>query len=101
MEDFGAYCFYPANYLARVVATILTGPYNTNSEEIAQLLIARGAAEVVRDAAGLRARVSALLADPAARARIGAAGRACVDSNRGALDKLLALIEPLLDESEA
>jgi len=24
-----------------------------------------------------------------------------VDSNRGALDKLLALIEPLLDESEA
>jgi 3-deoxy-D-manno-octulosonic-acid transferase len=80
---------------------ILTGPYNTNSEEIAQLLIARGAAEVVRDAAGLRARVSALLADPAARARIGAAGRACVDSNRGALDKLLALIEPLLDESEA
>ena len=72
----------------------------TNSEEIAQLLIARGAAEVVRDAAGLRARVSALLADPAARARMGAAGRACVDSNRGALDKLLALIEPLLDESE-
>jgi aerobic carbon-monoxide dehydrogenase large subunit len=27
IEDFGAYCFYPANYLARVVATILTGPY--------------------------------------------------------------------------
>ena len=26
-EDFGAYCFYPANYLARVVALILTGPY--------------------------------------------------------------------------
>lgn len=28
VEDFGAYCFYPANYLARVVAMILTGPYN-------------------------------------------------------------------------
>lgn len=27
VEDFGAYCFYPANYLARVVAMILTGPY--------------------------------------------------------------------------
>ncbi len=27
MEDFGAYCFYPANYMARVVAMILTGPY--------------------------------------------------------------------------
>lgn len=27
VEDFGAYCFYPANYLARVIAMILTGPY--------------------------------------------------------------------------
>ena len=27
LEDFGAYCFYPANYIARVVAMILTGPY--------------------------------------------------------------------------
>jgi carbon-monoxide dehydrogenase large subunit len=27
LEDFGAYCFYPANYLARVVAMIITGPY--------------------------------------------------------------------------
>lgn len=26
-EDFGAYSFFPGNYLARVVATILTGPY--------------------------------------------------------------------------
>lgn len=26
-EDFGAYCFYPANYMARVVAMIATGPY--------------------------------------------------------------------------
>jgi carbon-monoxide dehydrogenase large subunit len=29
-EDFGAYCFYPANYIARVVATILTGPYKVD-----------------------------------------------------------------------
>ena len=29
-EDFGAYCFYPANYLARVVAMILTGPYRVD-----------------------------------------------------------------------
>ena len=27
IEDFGAYCFYPANYIARVVAQMLTGPY--------------------------------------------------------------------------
>ncbi|SDI98679.1 xanthine dehydrogenase family protein molybdopterin-binding subunit [Aliiruegeria lutimaris] len=29
-EDFGAYCFYPANYMARVIAMILTGPYRIN-----------------------------------------------------------------------
>lgn len=27
IEDFGGYCFYPANYIARVVAQMLTGPY--------------------------------------------------------------------------
>jgi carbon-monoxide dehydrogenase large subunit len=27
LEDFGAYCFFPANYIARVVAMVLTGPY--------------------------------------------------------------------------
>lgn len=27
IEDFGAYCFFPANYLARVIAMILPGPY--------------------------------------------------------------------------
>ncbi|OOY11860.1 xanthine dehydrogenase [Thioclava marina] len=26
-EDFGGYCFYPANYMARVIALIMTGPY--------------------------------------------------------------------------
>ena len=30
-EDFGAYCFFPANYLARVVAMILTGPYRVEN----------------------------------------------------------------------
>jgi carbon-monoxide dehydrogenase large subunit len=29
--DFGAYCFYPANYMARVVAMILTGPYRVTN----------------------------------------------------------------------
>jgi 3-deoxy-D-manno-octulosonic-acid transferase len=77
---------------------ILTGPYNSNSEEIARLLIAHGAAEVVRDAAELGARVGALLASPEARVRIGAQGRASVESHRGALGKLLGLIEPLLSE---
>jgi 3-deoxy-D-manno-octulosonic-acid transferase len=75
---------------------ILTGPHTTNSAEIAQLLIARGAAEVVHDASELGSRVIALLSDPEERERIGELGRSSVDSNRGALGKLLGLIEPLL-----
>jgi 3-deoxy-D-manno-octulosonic-acid transferase len=78
---------------------ILTGPNNANSEEILRLLCACGAAEVVHDAAELGARVTALLANPEARVRIGAQGRASVDANRGALGKLLGLIEPLLEAS--
>lgn len=31
VEDFGAYSFYPGNYLARVVAMILTGPYKVRN----------------------------------------------------------------------
>jgi 3-deoxy-D-manno-octulosonic-acid transferase len=75
---------------------ILTGPYNANGADIASLLVARGAAEVVHDADELGGRVSMLLLDPEERERIGALGRDCVDSNRGALGKLLGLIEPLL-----
>jgi 3-deoxy-D-manno-octulosonic-acid transferase len=80
---------------------ILTGPHNSNNPEIARLLIARGAAEVVQDGAQLAGRVSALLADAGARERMGAAGRAAVEANRGALANLLSLIEPLLEGDSA
>jgi len=40
--------------------------------------------------------VSVLLSNPTDRARIGAIGRECVEGNRGALDKLLSLIDPLI-----
>jgi 3-deoxy-D-manno-octulosonic-acid transferase len=75
---------------------VLTGPHNFNGEEVARLLVARGGAALVRDAAELAEGVSELFADPAARERIGALARASVEVNRGALAKLLALIEPLL-----
>jgi 3-deoxy-D-manno-octulosonic-acid transferase len=80
---------------------IVTGPGNSNSAEIARLLLTRGAAASVRDGAELGARVTALLGDARERERMGAAGRASVDSNRGALAKLLALIEPLLAQDGA
>ena len=75
---------------------ILTGPYNSNSDSIARLLIERGAAETVHDGGELGARLAALSSDPQARQRMGAAGQACIAGNRGSLAKLLELIEPLL-----
>src|SRR5882757_7289186 len=53
---------------------ILTGPNTSNSADVARLLIERGAAEVVKNPQELADRVTALLADPAARARMGVQG---------------------------
>jgi 3-deoxy-D-manno-octulosonic-acid transferase len=75
---------------------VLTGPNNFNGAEVARLLTARGAASIVANAAELGARVSALLGDAAERERIGTLGRDCVEASRGALARLLELIEPLL-----
>jgi 3-deoxy-D-manno-octulosonic-acid transferase len=75
---------------------ILTGPYNANGAEIAALLQASGAARQVTDAAALATAVGALFADPQLRARMGVAGSAVVAANRGAVQKLLALLEPFL-----
>jgi len=75
---------------------VLTGPNNFNGEDVARLLLACGAAEIVRDGAELGSRVSGLLADRARREQMGALGREAVERNRGALEKLLRLIHPLL-----
>jgi 3-deoxy-D-manno-octulosonic-acid transferase len=75
---------------------ILSGPFFFNSQDIAQLLIARGALEVVADATALTERLAALLSDPSERARRGQLGQASIADNRGALEKLLRLIDPVL-----
>jgi 3-deoxy-D-manno-octulosonic-acid transferase len=77
---------------------VLTGPYYSNGKDIARLLLGRGAALQVNDARELAAAVKRLLADPAERRRVGAIGREIVESNRGSVARLLALIEPLLPE---
>ncbi|MBW4052784.1 MAG: 3-deoxy-D-manno-octulosonic acid transferase [Proteobacteria bacterium] len=75
---------------------VLIGPNNSNGEDIARLLLDCGAAEIVRNGAQLGTRVAHLLADQALRAQMGNRGREAVARNRGALEKLLALLEPLL-----
>lgn len=75
--------------------SIITGPYLFNAEEIAALFAERGAAVVVEDAAALAREVQRLYADGERRARMGARARGIVRDNRGALERLMNLLEPL------
>ncbi len=76
---------------------VLTGPHNFNSESVARLLLEAGAAQTVTSVRQLGESVARLLGDTAQRSTMGAAGRAVLDANRGALDRLLQLVDPLLD----
>ena len=75
---------------------VLTGPSHANGRDIAQLLLARGAALQVADAGELAAALLRLLRDPAQRQRMGDIGRQIIESNRGSVARLLQLIETLL-----
>lgn len=75
---------------------LLSGPHQFNSAQAARLLTERGGAVIVHNAAELAVRLGAWLDDVALRERVGAIGRAVVEENRGALERVLRLIEPLL-----
>jgi 3-deoxy-D-manno-octulosonic-acid transferase len=75
---------------------VLTGPSYFNGKEIAQLLLARGAALEVQNAQDLAAVLQRLLAAPEMRDQIGMIGKAIIAANRGSVARLLALIEPWL-----
>jgi 3-deoxy-D-manno-octulosonic-acid transferase len=78
---------------------ILTGPYNFNAEEIAELLVAAGGAARLREAGELAPAVLELLGDAELRRRRGEHARRVVQDNRGALERLLQLVRPLLHVS--
>jgi 3-deoxy-D-manno-octulosonic-acid transferase len=75
---------------------ILAGPHTHNAQEIADLLAGSGALTIVESREELTQRVSEYLDDPARAAEAGERGRAAVEQSRGAVDRLVAMIEPLL-----
>ena len=77
---------------------IITGPYLFNIEEIADNFVKHDACVVVANGAELAAAVLALLEDPDAAAKMGARGLKLVEQSRGALQRLLVLLEPLLND---
>jgi len=76
---------------------VLIGPHTFNFAEAAAQAIACGAARRVRDASELLVQAGALLADPAARTRMGEAGRSFAALHRGATARTLDRIERFLE----
>ena len=75
---------------------IVTGPHLHNFVEIAQRLEDAGALCVAPDAERVERALAELLGDPERRQRMTAAGRALVETGRGALARTLDLLQPLL-----
>jgi len=75
-------------------AAILHGPHVSNFSEIYQELDGAGAAELVVDAGQMALRIGAWIEDGAARDRIAAQARQCIDSHGGALDRTVSALEP-------
>ena len=78
---------------------VIFGPHVFNAQEIADMFVDSGASRMVVDAAELAAAVADLIGDPDAAKAAGDRGREIVQKNRGSLDKLLSLLEPLIGES--
>ena len=80
---------------------VLFGPHVFNFAEISRRLIEAGGARTVADSAGLGRAVVDYLHDADLRHATGAKGRAFVESNRGAGDRVLAMIAPHLERGTA
>jgi len=78
---------------------VLSGPHLFNFLEIAAQLRSAGALQEVTDAATLAEQVASLWREPARAVQMREAGLAVLHANQGALVRLLAGLERLLDES--
>lgn len=77
---------------------VLFGPHTEHVESIAREILACGGGERVTDAVSLAGAIERLLSDPAARRRMGEAGRNLVESQRGATTRTVEAILPILTE---
>ena len=76
---------------------IITGLYLFNAEEIAENFVKHDACVVVANGVELAAAVLVLLEDPDEATKMGKRGLKVVEQNSGSLQRLLVLLEPLLN----
>lgn len=86
---------------AALGAALLAGPQTGNFRDIYDLLAAAGGVRIVHDDAALCAALGALLADPQARAALGARAGETVATGRGATARALAALDPVLAALDA
>lgn len=77
---------------------IVSGPHVFNAQEIADMFADLGACRIVDNPAELANAISELLGNKTLAAELGSQGRELLKQNRGALARLLGLLEPLLGE---
>ena len=75
---------------------VLTGPSHSNSKDVALMLLQRGAALEVADAAQLQRELLRLLDNASERQRLGALAKDLIAANRGSVNRLLYLVETCL-----
>jgi 3-deoxy-D-manno-octulosonic-acid transferase len=81
---------------ARFGVPVAVGPSMDNFRDMAARFAGAGAWELVPDAAALGRVLRRWLADPASARRVGERARALVEENRGALERTVELVRPLL-----
>jgi len=72
---------------------VIAGPYNFNAPDIAKLFVERDAISIVTNGEELGQAVGGLLADTSRRQESGARAQGLLEDNRGALEKVLQVIE--------
>jgi len=83
---------------AALSTPVLVGPHTFNFEEITRSLIEQGGAERVADSEQLGHDVLQLLRDPDKRQRMGRAAQQVFERERGAVGRIMQLIDTLLQE---
>lgn len=79
---------------------IVTGPELHNFAEVSRLLLDAGGMAVCHDAAELSRWLGEMIKDPHRRETMGRAAQQIAEQNRGALDKLLTVIEGQLSSPQ-
>ena len=80
---------------------MLSGPHTQNAQDVAELFEQSGALRIVRSKEELAQRVADWFDDPARARADGASGQQAVAQNRGAVNRLVAMVAPLLSPPAA